>query len=1139
MNQNLYPFAIRVPMGTHSILRALALFLIILLPSFAQTVTGSLSGTVLDHSGAAVIEAEITIHNQNTAASVRTNSNNQGNFQVRSLPPGTYRIEAEKTGFRRASLTDIEVSIGRDLRVSLSLEVGSAAETVTVTAPQAAVLENNAQISANYSTREVTNVPANVASGGLDRILLFTPGVIGDFSGGSGNSNGTRLSSNGASGRSNNFNVDGQDVNEITTTGPAVFTNHADAVADYQIVTRNYSAEFGQATGAVVNIVSKSGSNDVHGTASYFYRNQKLFDSLTNLEKRSGLTEPPAQTNQTFGGTIGGPIKKNSLFFFGSYYGVRQPSSQLVQSGAAGLTPTPQGLQDLAGIASPAIRNLIDVAAPFNIPVGDPTIQANVPTRMVPMTVNGVTRDIEFGAIQRFVRRPFTENQFSTRIDYSGNEKWKTFGRYFQQNRFTQSSGGNATNGFVADLGFDGKTAGQTLIINPTASLVNETRVHFTRLARRLGEGQMPAFNQLDQAITNITMPAGYLGWGPGTNQPDGRVNDTYQFVNILSWQKSRHFIRVGADFRRRVNDLYFLPTANGQFTYQTINDFAANTPRQVSVTYGNAGYNILDFQQFYFIQDDWKIRQNLTLNLGLRYELFGQPINRLHDVTMDRERNASTALYDTNLPLEFRTVPRVKTDRNNFAPRVGLVWSPTEFATELFGVNKSAIRIGYGMSYDVPYYNILLNMQSSSPAALSTSLSGISGLALPMDPTGPGVRSALQQFAPIGQLDPRRLNQTTVSPDFYSPMSHQWNVSFQRQISSALSSEVAYVGSIANGQLRSANGNPRVDLLLRDFPSLVPAGVTAGANGRQYGDWGFIRLRNNDGRSSYHSFQSRLNVRARSMTAGISYTYANQRDTFVDAFGGAGGSSVAQNPFNIIQGEWSRGYLDFRHSGTGYFSYELPKLTSGAFLSRLTNGWQVSGTVILQSSQPYTVSQNNFGSVYADSDYSNSAVGPGGFDGGLRPFRGNYDAPETAVALDDVTAKARFPNLSLGNSPTGYYDFVALRQNRVQPISTDEARFIVNTTETAQRFGTPFGTEPRNSLLGGRTAQANASVFKNIQIVERLTLQFRAEAFNVFNTPTFGLPNAALDNAGTTFANRGELNGGRRQLQFGLKLYF
>jgi len=1123
--------------GTFSL--GLILVCVLLGQIHAQTVTGSLSGFVLDSSGATVPNADVTLTSQETTSTIKAKTTEQGGFQFRSLQPGMYTLQVTATGFRKSELQALRVSIGRDLRVDVTLQLGELTDAVSVTTAGTAALENNAQISANFNTKLVAELPVSRANAGLDSVLLLTPGVVGNFSGGSGNSNGTRISANGAGGRSNNFNVDGQDVNEITTTGPAVFTNHADTVEEYQIVTRNYSAEFGQATGAVVNVVTKSGSNDLHGTAAYFYRNQKLFDTMTNLERRAGLTEAPAESTQTFGGTLGGPIRKNSLFFFGSYYGVRQPSSQLVQSGVSGLTPTPQGLQDLAAIASPAVRALIDRAAPFNIPVGNPTIQPNVATRLVPITVNGVTRNVEFGGIQRFISRPFSENQASIRLDYTGREKWKTFGRYFQQERMTRNSGGSATNGFVADLGFDGKTAGQTLIINPTATTVNETRVHFTRLARKLGGAQMPSFDNLDQAVTSIGLPAGYLTWGPGTNQPDGRVNDTYQFVNTFSWQKSNHFVRVGADLRRRVNDLYFLPTVNGRFEFANLNGFASNTPSQASVTYGNAGYNILDFQQYYFIQDDWRISPNLTVNLGLRYELFGQPINRLHTATLERESNAATSLYNPALPVDARIVPKVKSDRNNFAPRVGLVWSPSSFLTSIFGVNKSAIRLGYGMSYDIPFYNILLNMQSSSPVALSTSISAQPGLGLPMDPTGPAVRAALQGYAPIGQLDPRQLNQTIVSPDFYAPVSHQFNLSVQRELSASLSMEVAYVGTVSNGLLRSENGNPKIDLIARDFPGLLPANAIPAANGRLYNDYGFVRLRNNDGRSNYHALQSRVNYRGKSVLAGATYTLGRQRDTFVDVFGGAGGSSVSQNPFNAIQGEYSRGYLDFRHVGTGYFNVELPAITANAVAGKFLNGWQIGGTVLAQSGQPYTASQNNLGSIYADRNYNTSAVGPGGFDGSLRPFQGNVNAPATAIALDDVTARTRFPALVTGASPTGYYDFVALRAGQVQTISASDARFIVNTTETAQRFGTPFGNEKRNSLLGGKTLQANASVFKNVTVHEKLTLQVRAEAFNVLNHPNFGTPNAVLDNAGAAFASLGELNGGRRQIQFGLKLLF
>lgn len=1104
--------------------------------AFAQGVTGSLGGHVVDSSGAGISSAGLILESASTGARLEASANEQGEFLLRSLIPGTYTIQANRSGFDTLRVENVLVKLGAQVSITLTLKAAATTGSVTVTAQAEELLTSGAQIGNNFSAEKISALPVALANQGLDRILTLTPGVVGDFNGGSGNANGTRLSANGATGRSNNFNVDGQDINEITTTGPAVFTNHVDSVAEYQISTNNYSAEFGQATGAVVNIVTKSGTNDLHGTAAYFYRNQKLFDTLTNLERRIGLREAPQETTQTFGATLGGPIRRNRLFYFGSYQGVRQPSSQLVQSGPSGLTPTPRGLDTLRNAVAPNIRALIDRAAPFRIDEGNPEIQPNVAVRDVPIMVNGQSIPVEFGAIQRFVRRPFTEDQYGLRLDWAG-DRWKLFGRYFNQDRFTQNSGGSAANGFLADLGFTGRQAGFTAIFMPNGKLTNESRVHFGRLERRLGGGQMPAFNELDQAVTNIVLPAGYLGWGPGTNQPDGRTNDTLQLLNLTSLQSGRHFIRLGVDIRRRWNDLFFLPVANGQFTFASLNEFAANQPRQASVTYGPAGYSVPDLQHYYFIQDDWRVRRDLTVYLGLRYERFGQPINRLHEASLSREANRETALFNPALPVEARIVPRLGEDKNNLAPRVGFAYSPdTDFW--LFRNGQGVLRGGYGIGYDIPFYNILLNMQSSTPSALATTITQQASLALPSDPTGPGVRAALRPFAPIGQLDPRLLNQTVVASDFRSPLSHQWNIAYQRKFAQAWSLEAAWVANRTSSILRSANGNPRIDTVARDLPAFLPMGIRPASNGRVDGTQGFVRLRDNNARSTYQSLQTRLDYRGKRSFGGIAYTLASQKDSSVDVFGGAGGSSVPQDPFRPIAGEFGRGFLDFRNTATGYYQVALPGVDAPALRS-ITSGWSLNGTVILRSRQPYSVQQFNFGSIYTDRDFNNSPVGPGGFDGPLRPFTGNPQAAPNAVALDDVTARTRFPTLVGSNSSTGYYDYVALRQGRLVAISPQEARFIVNTTETARRFNDPYGNEPRNSLLGGDLVNFNVSLAKDTKLTDRLTLQFRADALNVMNRPNFGQPNARLDDAGIGFANLDDTNGGRRQLQFGLRLIF
>jgi hypothetical protein len=1102
----------------------------------AQGTTGSLSGRTLDSSGAVLPGVEIVLEDVATKDRTVSRSNAQGAFLIPSIRPGTYSLTGRQPGFQTQTLTGVRVRLGSETSLNLVLTPQGTAEAVTISAKADTLLTAGAQVSNTFDAQQVQNLPVALANQGLDRLLALTPGVVADFTGGTGNANGTRLSANGASSRANNFNVDGQDVNEITTTGPAVFTNHVDSVAEYQIATNNYSAEFGQATGAVINIVSKSGSNDFHGTATYFYRNQKLFDTLTNLERRIGLTEAPPETTQTFGATLGGPIHRDRVFYFANYQGIRQPSSQLVQSGPSGLTPTPRGLDTLRSIASPNIRSLIDTAAPFRLPEGNPEIQPNVAVRNVPISIGGQTIPVESGAVQRFVRRPFEEDQFGGRLDWN-TDRWKLFGRYFQQDRFTRNGGGSAANGFLADLAFAGRQAGGTAIYTPSARLTNESRFHFGRLERRLGGGALPSFDQLDQAVTNIVLPAGNLGWGPGTNQPDGRTNDTLQLVNLTSLNVGRHFLRLGVDIRRRSNDLFFLPVANGQFTFATLDSFATNTPRQASVTYGPSGYSVPDLQHYYFLQDDWRPRSDLTLYLGLRHERFGQPINRLHEVTRERESNAGTALFPVSLPLEARIVPELREDRNNFAPRLGLAYAPRRGGW-LFGNGKGVLRAGYGISYDIPFYNILLNMQSSTPAALAVTLTGVTNAVVPANATGPAVRDALRGFAPIRQLDPRQLNQTIVANDFRSPMSQQWNVVFQRQFGTAWNAELAYVANRTSSILRSANGNPRLDTVARDFPLLVPAETRLAANGRPSADFGFVRSRDNNARATYHSLQSRLDYRGRRATYGVTYTLARQRDSSVDVFGGAGGSSVPQNPLRPIEGEFGTGFLDFRHTGTAHFQVALPGPARGP-LAQVLGGWSIGGTTFLRSAQPYTVQQFNFGSIYTDRDFNNSPVGPGGFDGPLRPFRGNPDASPNLAALDDVTARTRFPAVVSSNSSTGYYDYVALRQGRVVPLAPDAARFIVNTTESARRMGTPYGSEPRNSLFTGDLVSLNASLVKDTKFTERITLQFRAEALNVLNRPNFGLPNARLDDAGIGFANLDDTNGGRRQLQFGLRLIF
>src|SRR5215813_3370252 len=274
----------------------------------AQATTGILRGTVTDANGAAIAGANVTVKNEATGTSSTYTSNSEGTFDVPALQPGNYSVTVEATGFKRSIATGVNVKIGIVNPLAVVLEAGNVAETVTVTAGTDEIIQRDqAQISTTIDTRRVADLPSNGAGAGLDTLALLAPGVIPNRAGGT-NTNGTGLSVNGNRGRSNNFQIDGADNNDLSVAGPALFVDFQDSVGEFQVITNNFSAQYGRNQGAIVNIVTKSGTNDYHGTAFWFHQDNKHLNSLNNREKASGQLKPNPSLYNVFGGTIGGPI---------------------------------------------------------------------------------------------------------------------------------------------------------------------------------------------------------------------------------------------------------------------------------------------------------------------------------------------------------------------------------------------------------------------------------------------------------------------------------------------------------------------------------------------------------------------------------------------------------------------------------------------------------------------------------------------------------------------------------------------------------------------------------------------------------------------------------------------------------------
>jgi outer membrane receptor protein involved in Fe transport len=866
----------------NTIALTLAMLVPLARPAMAQATTGTLRGTVADANGAAVTGATVRVKNEATGQeSEPVTTTGEGTFEFVNLKPGKYTVTVEGAGFKRSVTTGTDVKVGIINPLDVKLEPGNIAETVTVTAGTEEVLNTEqAQIAHTFEARKIEDLPSNAQGFGIDTLALLVPGVAQN-SGGGTNTNGTGLSVNGNRGRSNNFQIDGSDNNDLSIGGPNLFVDNQDQVQEYQVITNNFSAQYGHNQGAIVNIVTKSGGNNFHGTAFEYHMDRRNLDSLNNIERTQCVAGqpcyPPRFLSNVFGGTLGGPIYiphfgeggkaghfgRDRAFFFFSYQGIRQPQTSDILSSGFAIDPADLPRLAAAFPNSPIVQDIVALN-PSVLPLG--TIRPRTDLLNCNATdakaagsssFARCNRDyIDFNPttnpanavrvngflIERIFPVPFTQNEWSLRGDMKVTNKDSFYVRYLDQKGITVNGEGGS-NGFTGNDTFSTKNFGGTYTRQINSRMVNEFKAVRSKIDFLFGGGCdphvlgcIPDVSQINAALIESFTPSAVRGVTltgnslrpvglditAGTGLPQGRTTTLYDFADNLTWARGRHSIIFGGELKYTNAIAPFLPNFGGAFTFaiDTASGRAAqqrifaDAPSAVSIALGDPSVKYTEWDQYYFVQDDFKIRPNLTLNLGVRYEFTGQPINALTDETIARESNAATALWNTALPLSARTVPRTPSDKNNWAPRVGFAYTP-HFWKRFFGEDASVIRGGYAIAYDPAFYNILLNVANVAPFSLSLSATSVqlpdANPILPLTSIfGSDIRQAVQSSGvlPIGKLDPKWVNQTQVARNFHSPYSQQWSLGFQRQVGKNNVAEVSYVGnhgvSLFQGVLRN-----------------------------------------------------------------------------------------------------------------------------------------------------------------------------------------------------------------------------------------------------------------------------------------------------------------------------------------------
>jgi Carboxypeptidase regulatory-like domain/TonB dependent receptor len=1164
----------------------LLLVLLVLCPAArAQKDTGGIEGIVTDQSGAVVAGAAVTITDVDRGTTITITTNAQGEYVASPLKIGRYRVSIEKAGFQKTVVGPVTVDVQERPAVNATLRVGSVSETVTISTQGPQLQTDTSDLGQVENSRTIETLPLNGRN--YAQLALLGTGV-GPAEPGSRVETSYGFSSNGARSLQNNFQLDGidnnSDLGDVLNGSAYVIQPSVDAIAEFKVQTNAYSAEFGRGNGAVMNATIKSGTNELHGDAYEFFRNDVL-------DARNAFDEFGRQAYQQnqFGATLGGPIIKNRTFFFGDYEGlrIRQALPQL------SLVPTPA---EISGDFSSFLTNTPAMAVDMN---GNTTNQVAVdcsghPTYMgeifntrltqastlnpdgycgVPIGVNAggqPTNIFPSGLIDPLAarlsalfpspnvningsnylaepKRNLDQNNFDIRIDHTLTDHDFLFGRvsYEQQPGYMPSPFNNVLDGGAfqdgyQDNGYRSVAISETHTFSPNT--VNELRFGYNRInshrfqlnynenvAGELGFPGVP-FGPNNGGLPSIAINDGTAAIGSSGFLPSVEKQNAFVIAENFSKVHGRHSLKFGTELRF-IEFTIFQPAAS-RGTMNFASDFTDNpgaptTGGEAFATFllgipdGGTITNQHDVDYHrnnfaWFAEDDIRVNPKLTLNLGLRYELFTTVKARFNELAnfdfatdsliVPRGQNAQlTPTLASLIPID-RTGSSglISPDLTNFAPRVGLAYQLTK---------KLVLRAGYGIFYggeeNGPFSNpspgfnppFFVTQSFATPCFLSAA-----------NPSGPdcsipGLNVLSQGFPANALVDPNTPTLFSEAPNLKTPYAQQWHLGFQYQLPSQMLLEISYAGSHGSDLYGMYNGNQaQPDVAFCTSNGNTPENCpTAPRRPFPAVDSGIDTLRSNDF-SNYNSLQVRLEKRfSDGLQFGASYTYAHSLDDASSASLG----SLNNGDFRYQQAPWLEygdSDFDIRHRFVINYAYELPFGHGKMFgsnargaLNQIIGNWQVAGIVTAQTGNWFTITDS----------VTNVSTADGGGVVGFYEVR---------------------PNL-VGN-PNG--------KPCVPGTLFNTCAFANNST-----FFT-FGNAGRNIVRGPGLQDWDFSIFKTFPVREQMRFEFRAEFFNIWNhvnpllgpagaiseepqavefgTPQFGFPIAARD---------------PRFIQFALKFYF
>src|SRR5256885_1052706 len=990
----------------------LGLALVLSMPMAAQRITGTLRGQVLDPSGAAVPDAQVTATNQETGVSVKITATSAGTYSFPSLIPGLYKVEVEAKGFKSFVKTDVNVIANQDNVADAHVDLGVATEVVEVSGGSVAIQTTSADLNNTYDANSVAGLPsaAGTLNGSPLNLAVLAPNVVaqpGGVTGIGGSVGGTRP-------RDNNFTVDGVDDNNLGVTGNNS-TVIPDAVAEFNLTTNQFSAEYGHSAGGQFSLVTKTGTNNWHGSGEWYNQNRN-YNSLDNLTKKAidvqhTLPGQPAFDNNRFGGTMGGPLVKNKLFIFGAY----EYTYLHGQGSATAFTgPTASGLATLqANAADSAVTALL-----MNFPVASANDAGTV---TIHPGLTGPALAVPIGNITIFSPNFQREHDAQVNTDY-------TMGRHQFGARFliNQENFILPTNSTQAQFNQGEPIHNRKIALNDVWTInsrfVNDLRLQYSFYS-------LSTLNPCTTCPTDITIGdlLGGVTVGPGDNT--FQKQNSYQIADTFSWTRGKHSFKFGGQYNHFIYPQFFLPRSNGDNQYGTanafINDIKPDSPGRTLRGAGTGSFLGTQSSFYGFAQDDFKFSPRLTLNLGVRYEYWTNPVGA-SEQALNAVSNAPGLI----------TFGNPQTDKNNIAPRIGFAYDPR-------GNGKTAIRGGFGIAYDVKFQNFA---SITLPPQLQSELNPASACTLSPQPSwcttpnnsgflaGGGLPSAY--LPPANQKAARGLT-TSFIDDTVMPKILTWSLGVQHELARNTTVEVRYLGTRglelpvqfrrnhisafdsgiaplptffkASDIPTTWTASTPTDTPFNGFDSNIydQAPCTTGAGVCPFK--GNITADPPLGSSIYHAGSISLTQRARhGLTFNANYTYAHTIDNSTNEFFTSLLNPRRAQDTNRLGEDRGNSDLDVRHKFALSLTYQVPDVkTENRFVKTLVNGFQIGSIYLAQSGQPVSLQSGNAG---IDSNGNGDTAGD---RASVNPFA-------SGLAGSDVFALCELPNGTVGQSNGG-----------------------------------------------------------------------------------------------------------------------